>query len=193
MPTVAVTYFSGSGKTRALAQSILAGARGVPGITAIEVPILGAKIVEGRYEDEAALKLLDGADAIVFGSPTYMGMVAGQFKCFADASGGRWYHRTWQDKLAGGFTTSGSPSGDKQGTLLYLAILAAQHGMLWVGNAAPNEVYAGKAPDEATNRLGSFMGVMSQVAPTPEAQIPPGDLRTGEQYGIRIARLAAKR
>jgi len=32
---------------------------------------------------------------------------------FADASSGRWEKRGWQDKLAGGFTTSGSTNGDK--------------------------------------------------------------------------------
>ena len=47
-----------------------------------------------------------------------MGGPAAQFKAFADALGGHWYGRTWQGKVAGGFTTSGGLSGDKQGTLM---------------------------------------------------------------------------
>lgn len=193
MPSVAIIHFSGSGKTRMLAESIATGARSVAGTTVRELAIRGNQIQEGRFDDEAFLASLDSADAIIFGAPTYMGGVAAQFKAFVDATGGRWYKQTWQNKLAGGFTTSGSPSGDKQGTLLYLATFAAQHGMLWVGQTAPNGLYAGVAPEVATNRLGSFLGVMSQIAPTPEGAPTAGDRTTGEMYGSRLATLAAKR
>ncbi|WP_030376767.1 flavodoxin family protein, partial [Streptomyces rimosus] len=57
--------------------------------------------------------LLDAADAIVFGSPTYMGTASGAFHVFAEATSKRWATRAWQDKLAAGFTNSGSKSGDK--------------------------------------------------------------------------------
>lgn len=193
MSTVAIVYFSGTGKTAALAKAVIAGAASVAGTTVLDLPIRGAAIVEGRFTDEALLAKVDGADAVIFGTPTYMGGVAAQFKAFADASGGRWYHRSWQDKFAGGFTTSASPSGDKQGSLLYLATLAAQHGMLWAGQTGLNELAAGKPADQAVNRLGSFLGVMSQVNPTPEGAPTPGDLRTAELYGARLAGLAAKR
>ena len=192
MTTVAVVYFSGSGKTAALASSILAGIRSVSGASALDLRIQGAQIKDGRFDDEAFMAKADAADAIIFGSPTYMGMVAGQFKAFADATGGRWYKQTWKDKIAGGFTTSGSFSGDKQGTLLYLAILAAQHGMIWAGQTDPNGLYAGVAIDQATNRLGSSLGVMSQIVPTPEGAPTPGDVATAEHYGARIAAVAGR-
>lgn len=193
MPTVAIIHFSGSGKTKLLAESIAKGARSVVDTTVHELAIRGNQIKEGRFDDEAFLTPLDSADAIIFGTPTYMGGVAAQFKAFADASGGRWYKQVWQNKLAGGFTTSGSASGDKQGTLLYLATFAAQHGMLWVGQTQPNGLYTGAAPEVATNRLGSFLGVMSQIAPTPEGVPTAGDRTTGEMYGARLATLVAKR
>lgn len=191
MSTVAIVHFSATGTTASLAAAIADGARGVAGTTVLDLPIAGSAIVEGRYTDEALLQRLDAADAIIFGSPTYMGGVAAQFKAFADATGGRWYHRTWLDKLAGGFTTSGSASGDKQGTLLYLAILAAQHGMLWAGQSAANETSAGAPAETAANRLGSYLGVMGQAVPG--TALPAGDLRTGGLYGARLARLAARR
>lgn len=192
MSVIAIVYHSGSGKTKRIAEAIAAGAGEVPGASAKVLAIVGEHITKGRYENEALLTELDSASAIVFGSPTYMGMVSGQFKAFADATGGRWYHGTWKNKLAGGFTTSGSPSGDKQGTLLYLATLAAQHQMLWVGSDSPNGVYAGQAVEQATNRLGSYLGVMSQIAPTPEGVPTPGDLATAGAYGKRIASLALR-
>ncbi len=192
MTTVAVVHHSGTGKTKSLAVAVAAGARSVAGTAVIELAITGPQITEGRFTDEAFIARLDAADAIIFGSPTYMGMVSGQFKAFADATGGRWYTRAWQGKIAGGFTTSGSFSGDKQGTLLYLSILAAQQGMLWVTQNELNGLFAGQGMDVAVNRLGSHLGVMGQAAPMPEAALTAGDLKTGEIYGARVATMAAK-
>lgn len=193
MPTVAIVYHTASGKTGMIAKAIAEGAASVPGTAVRELAIDARKIAEGRFSDDALFAAVDGADAVAFGSPTFMGMVSAQFKAFADASAGRWFQRTWSGKLAGGFTTSGSPSGDKQGTLLYLATLAAQHGMLWVGSDSPNETYLGKDAAVATNRLGSFLGVMSQVVPTPEGRPTAGDLATARALGVRLATLAGRR
>lgn len=193
MPTTAIIHHSGTGKTAMLAKAVAEGARAVAGATVVELAIDAAKIAGGRFQDEALFAQLDAADAIIMGSPTYMGMVSGPFKCFADASSSRWFKQAWKDKLAAGFTTSGSPSGDKQGTLLYLVTLASQHGMVWVSSDAMNEVYLGKPAEVALNRLGSTIGVMSQVAPTPEGRPTEGDLATARNLGARVARLAARR
>ena len=61
-----------------------------------------------------AWDLLNDADAIIFGSPTYMGSPSWQFKKFADASSKVWFTRGWQDKVFGGFTNSASLNGDKR-------------------------------------------------------------------------------
>ena len=186
MSTISIVYFSATGTTKSLAEAIAAGA----GSSAVLLPIEGKQIVEGRFKDEALLAKLTASDAIIFGTPTFMGGVAGQFKAFADATGSIWYQRGWAGKLAGGFTTSGSPSGDKQGTLQYLITLSMQHGMLWVSQTEMNGLYAGVAHDQAVNRLGSYSGVMGQAAPgTP---LTAGDLETGRLYGARIAGLLAK-
>ena len=133
------------------------------------------------------------ADAIVFGSPTYMGGVAAQFKAFVDAASSAWFAQQWKDKIAGGFTHSGSLSGDKQGTLLYLAINAAQHGMVWVGAGDLPSHYIGKT--DGVNRLGSFLGVMGQSPMTmgqAEAALDAGDRLTAMSYGQRIAQAARR-
>ncbi|MFQ3679388.1 MAG: flavodoxin family protein [Pseudanabaenaceae cyanobacterium] len=153
MNTFTIVYFSGTGHTHLLAE---ASAERVGQVGPALLRLEGSQIVDGRFRDESFWEKLDAAKGIVFGSPTYMGGVAGQFKAFADATSERWFQRTWQDKLAGGFTHASGLSGDKQGTLIYLAILAAQHGMVWVG--------ANDLTDPATglNRLGSYLGVMGQ-------------------------------
>lgn len=174
MTQIAVLYHSGYGHTQRVAQYVAEGA--------------GADLIaidaDGNISD-ADWATLDAADAIIFGSPTYMGMASWQFKKIADASSKRWFSSAWKDKIAAGFTISASPSGDKLSTIQYFITLAMQHGMIWVGQPAMN--------DGTINRIGSNSGVMAQVGPTsPAEDIPQGDLDTAKAYGERVAAVAAK-
>jgi len=185
---IKVVFHSGSGNTKALAEAVHRGAQSHAESELME--IVGGQIQEGRFNDDDFLNKLDQADAIIFGSPTYMGMVSGQMKAFLDATSSRWMGGTWNSKLAGGFTTSLGLSGDKQSTLSYLVTVACQHGMIWVGCDTPNRLFSGEPMEEATNRLSSSTGVMSQVNFGPEYKPSNGDLKTGESLGARIAKLA---
>jgi len=191
MATVAIVYFSGSGHTHLMAEALAQGVQQVPGTEATLLRITGSQIVEGRWQDDAILEALNQADAIVFGTPTYMGGVAGQFKTFLDAASGIWFQQGWKDKLAGGFTHSGSLSGDKQGTLIYLSVFAAQHGMVWVGAGDLPSHYIGKT--DGVNRLGSFLGIMGQSPMSltgDPASLDEGDRLSAKLYGQRIAQFA---
>jgi NAD(P)H dehydrogenase (quinone) len=187
MPTVSVIYFSGSGHTARLAEAVNKGAASVPGVKTNLIAISGDDIAKGRYQNDAVFAQLDASDAIIFGSPTYMGGPAAQFKAFADATAAKWFASAWRDKLAAGFTVSNSPSGDKFSTLQYFFTLAMQHGMIWLG--------LGEMPMQANgiNRVGSFSGVMG-LAGQESPDVAPGapDKLTGELLGRRIATLAAK-
>ena len=174
MSKVIVVYHSGYGHTERVADFVAQGANA-------QKVVIDA---DGNV-DEAGWLALNGADAIIFGSPTYMGMVSWQFKKFADATSKQWFSSAWKDKVAGGFTISASPSGDKLSTLQYFITLSMQQGMIWVGQPSMN--------DGTVNRLGSNSGVMAQVGPTsPAAEIPQGDLDTARAYGARVAEIAAK-
>jgi len=133
MPTVSVIYFSGSGHTTKLAEAVQKGAASVAGVQTNLIAISGDDIVKGRYANDEVFAKLDASDAIIFGSPTFMGGPAAQFKAFADATGPKWYAGAWRDKLAAGFTVSSGPSGDKLSTLHYFFTLAMQLGMIWIG------------------------------------------------------------
>ena len=189
MAIIKVVFHSGSGNTKALAEAVHAGAASSGDSELLE--IVGSQIVEGRFKDDEFLNKLDAADAIIFGSPTYMGMVSGQMKCFLDATSSRWMGGSWKSKLAAGFTTSLGLSGDKQSTLSYLVTVASQHGMIWVSSDTPNGLFSGESMEEATNRLSSGIGVMSQVNFGAEFKPSNGDLKTGHQLGERVAKLAA--
>ena len=187
MATVSIIYFSGAGHTAKLADAVHKGAGSVPGVTTHLIAISGDDIVKGRYQNEAAFAKLDASDAIIFGSPTYMGGPAGQFKAFADATAGKWFGGAWRDKVASGFTVSNSPSGDKFSTLQYFFTLAMQHGMVWVG--------LGEMPlqPNGVNRVGSFSGAMGLAGQeSPDVAPSEGDKQTGEILGRRVAAYALK-
>jgi NAD(P)H dehydrogenase (quinone) len=187
MSTVSIIYFTGSGHTAKMAEAVTQGAASVADVQTHLIAIQGSDIVEGRYKNDGVMATLDASDAIIFGSPTYMGGPAAQFKAFADATGERWYRRAWVDKLAAGFTVSGGPSGDKLATLQYFFTLAMQHGMIWAGlTDTPMN-------DKGINRLSSYSGVMGQAAmEAPEVAPNAADKLTGEILGRRVAE-AAKR
>ena len=86
MAKIAIVYFSGYGHTAKLADAVEQGAASVAGAQ-VETFRIDAN---GDLPDDALDKLA-AADAIVYGSPTYMGGPAWQFKKFADASSKAWY------------------------------------------------------------------------------------------------------
>ena len=187
MPTVSVIYFSGTGHTAKLAEAVQKGAASVAGVTAHLISISGDDILKGRYKNDEVFAKLDASDAVIFGSATYMGGPAAQFKAFADATAGKWFGSAWRDKLAAGFSVSSSPSGDKFSTLQYFFTLAMQQGMVWVG--------LGEMPLQPSglNRLGGFSGAMGQAGQeSPDVAPNEADKLTGEALGRRVA-LASKR
>lgn len=185
MPTLSVIYFTASGHTAKLAEAVVKGAASITGIETNLIAINDEDIVKGRYKNENVMSVLDASDAVIFGSPTFMGGPAAQFKAFADASGERWYAQKWRDKIAAGFTVSGALNGDKFSTLQYLHTFAMQHGMIWVG--------LGELPAQPSgvNRLGSWGGAMA-VAGFNDPAPNPDDLLTGEVLGKRVATFLAK-
>ncbi len=181
-PTVAVVYHSGYGHTQKQAEAV------AEGVTASGARALLLSIAEAESQIEA----LNAADAIVFGSPTYMGSVSGPFKTWMDTTSKVW--GKWNGKLAAGFTNSASQSGDKLNTLQQLSVFAAQHGMVWVslGLMPGNNNSKGSVND--INRLGSFLGAMAQsnADEGPDKGPIASDLETAKHLGNRVATLAAQ-
>ncbi len=181
MSKVVIVYHSGYGHTKRVAEQVAAGAGGE--LLAIDAE---GNLPEGGWE------LLDGADAIIFGTPTYMGSASWQFKKFADASSKVWFTRGWQDKVFGGFSNSASFNGDKAVTMIALHTLASQHGGIWVSLGLPP---ANKKASQRTdlNNLGGSVGVLVQ-SPSDAGvdEIAQGDLDTAKSYGKRVADVAAR-
>jgi NAD(P)H dehydrogenase (quinone) len=172
--TVIVAFHSGFGHTARMAEAVREGAASVASTVAELVPV--------EDLDDAAWERLDRADAIIFGSPTYMGSASPAFHTFAYNTGRRWHAQAWRNKVAAGFTNSGSMSGDKVNTLQYFTILAAQHGMHWVNlDLLPGE------KDSELNRLGGWLGAIAQSDDSPAENMNRADLATASHLGQRVA------
>lgn len=181
MSQIVVVYHSGYGHTQRVAQLVAEGA----GAQLLAIDADG-NLPEGGWDT------LNVADAIIFGTPTYMGGPSWQFKKFADASSKAWFSRAWQDKVFAGFTNSASFNGDKQVTLVYLQTLASQHGGLWVSlGLMPANAKAATRND--VNNLGGSVGLLVQSpSDASVAEIPQGDLDTAKLFGKRVADIAAR-
>lgn len=184
---VCVVFHSGFGHTARQAEAIVEGAAAVDDAEAVGIPVDDLADAEGP-----AWATLDEADALIFGCPTYMGSPSAGMKTFMEATSGRWMEQKWADKLAAGFTNSGSQNGDKQNTLVDIATFAAQHGMVWINlNLLPGNNSSQGSVDDL-NRLGSSLGAMAQsnVDVGPDVAPTEADLETARKLGARVAACA---
>ena len=184
MPNVriAIVYHSGYGHTRRQAEAVESGVAKVVGVQAM---LLSVEDAQTRWSDLAA------ADAIIFGTPTYVAGVSAAFKAFEEASSRAVMSQGfgWKDKIAAGFTNSGSRSGDKLATLTQIALFAAQHGMHWVNLALPPANHSSTGSERDLNRLGFWLGAgaQSNIDQSPDLAPPKADLATARHLGQRVA------
>ncbi len=181
---VSIVFDSGFGHTARLAQAVAEGVAEVTGAEAVLIAL---------GDGPVAWDVLEASDAIIFGSPTYNGLVSARFKQFMeDATKTAWTPQTWRDKVAAGFTNSGAHSGDKLNSLVSMALFAAQHGMIWIGlDLMPGNSRSTGSGDEL-NRLGSWLGAMAQSNMDEGPDVAPigSDLRTAAHLGRRVAEIA---
>ena len=188
MAQVAIVYFSGYGHTAKQAEAVRKGIASVEDAVAIVY-----RIDEAGDLPPGAIEELDQAEAIIYGSPTYMGGPAWQFKKFADASSKIWFGLGWKNKLAAGFTNSASVNGDKFSTIAYFWTLSQQHGQIWIGTGLlPANTKASGPAD--VNWTAGFAGALA-VSPadaSPDEAPRSGDLETAQHLGKRVAEFAAR-
>ncbi len=179
---IAIVYHSGYGHTARQAEAVKAG---IDRVAAVSGLLLTVEEAPNRWDDLAA------AEAIIFGAPTYVAGPSAAFKSFQEASS----HAVmaagyrWKDKIAAGFTNSGSQAGDKLATLMQIALFAAQHGMHWINLDLPPANNSSFGSNEELNRLGFWLGAAAQSNVDEGADIvpPEADLATARHLGQRVA------
>lgn len=179
---IAIVYHSGWGHTARQAEAVRAGVEDVEGTEAL---LMSVEEAQTRWDDLAS------ADAILFGSPTYMGGVSASFKVFQEATSkavmGKGF--AWKNKIAAGFTNSGARSGDKLATLVQISLFAAQHGMHWINLDLPPANNSTTGSEQDLNRLGFWLGAAAQSNTDQGADVAPpeSDLSTARHLGKRVA------
>src|ERR1700732_4270355 len=181
---IVVVYHSGYGHTVRIAEAVASGAAAINGAS---VELVTAEQAPGRWE------LLDAADAIIMGAPTYMGSLSAPFKAFMDATSHLQYvAQRWEGKIAAGFTNGASRGGDKQNSLAQLMTFAAQHQMRWGNlglNYGNNRSYTN---EDILNRDSYTLGMAGQADMDQGGDLAPpsSDIRTAEFLGRRVAEVA---
>lgn len=120
MATGLVIYYSRSGNTRIMAQTI-ADAMNKAGLST------QCKMVTETKVDDV-LK----ADAIVVGSPTYYGRPAAPIAAFFDETVNK--HGKLDGKIGGGFASSANIGGGNETTVLEIINMMLIHGMIVYGD-----------------------------------------------------------
>ncbi|AXI82942.1 flavodoxin family protein [Xylella taiwanensis] len=178
---ISIVYDSGYGHTARVAEAVAAGVRE---IQSANVRLMA--VADGPVDWE----ILEKSEAIVFGSPTYNGLISAKLKqFFEDSTKPAWVAQKWRNKIAAGFTNSGAQHGDKLNSLVSMVLFAAQHGMIWVGlDLMPGHSSSTGSSDDL-NRIGSWLGVMTQANnnESPEIAPPASDLKTAQHLGRRVA------
>lgn len=173
-----MVYHSGYGHTAAIAKAVARGAT----VDGVEAKLISVADIDKHWNE------LKDADAIIFGTPTYMGGVSAPFKAFMDASSKVWAEQGWKDKIAAGFTHSASQGGDKFNTLTHLFTFAMQHGMIWTGLGLSPGNNSSKGSVNDLNRLGSSTGALTQSNADQGADaILESELKTAAHLGRRVA------
>lgn len=141
MADILVLYYSRHGATRELARAIAQGVDSVPGArarlrtvppvsavceaTAPEIPSDGPPYAENRDLQECA--------GLALGSPTRFGNMAAPMKYFLDGTSAEWLSGALSGKPGCVFTSTGSPHGGQESTLLSMMLPLLHHGMLILG------------------------------------------------------------
>ena len=131
-PLVLIAYYSPSGSTKKLAESIGEGARSVEGVEVVLAPI-------GEVSPQ---NLLD-AQAILLGSPVYNGNIAPAVQEFINS----WPFegRPMKDKLGAAFVTGGGISIGEEGVMLDILRAMLIQGMLVMGGADTEAAFGASA------------------------------------------------
>ena len=191
---VLIAFYSRNGSTEALAKSIAEGARAEGAEVRLRRAreFVGPEIMakapgwkENADRMNAAYEApteadAEWADAIVFGTPTRFGNASAELKAYIDSLGGLWFQGKLNGKVGSAFTSTSSPHGGNESTLISLYNPMAHLGLIIVplGYADPALFKAG-TPYGASSVSGQ-----QNTPPTAD------DLEVARYQGRRVAQVA---
>jgi len=136
----------------------------------------------------AKVEDLANYDAVIFGTPTRFGNMAGQMKNFIDQAGGLWMKGSLVGKVAGVFTSSATQHGGQESTILTFVPVLMHLGFVIVGLPYSFQGQMGHAEVMGNSPYGA-----STVAGGDGSRQPSKlDLEGARFQGKHIAEIASK-
>jgi NAD(P)H dehydrogenase (quinone) len=141
MAKVLVLYYSSYGHIERMAEEVAAGVRDAGSEAMIKrvpetVPDDIARKSGFKLNQKAPIAKVEELadyDAIIFGTPTRFGNMAGQMKNFLDQAGGLWMRGALVGKVGGVFTSSATQHGGQESTILTFHPVLLHLGFVIVG------------------------------------------------------------
>jgi NAD(P)H dehydrogenase (quinone) len=142
MTKVLVLYYSSYGHIEQMARAAAEGVAKVAGVTAVvkrvpeTVSAEIAKQMHFKLDQDAPLATVDELadyDAIIFGTPTRYGNMAGQMKTFIDHTGALWMKGALVGKPGSVISSSATQHGGQETTITSFHTVLLHHGMVVVG------------------------------------------------------------
>jgi NAD(P)H dehydrogenase (quinone) len=197
---ILIVYYSRYGVVKLLAERIAEGAQREPGIETELLRIEDLPIMEARGDEDAddarmrraiVIDRMASADALIVGSPSYLGSAASALKrLFEDCATAEdpaiqdrsrpWRHYLFHDKVGAAFTASGTPHGGNEQTLLSILTMLMHLGMIVV---TPGQGFPILENQAAPYGATAISGADGRRLPTDQEQNDARDL------GERVARI----
>jgi len=195
MAKVLVLYYSMYGHIETMARAVAEGAQKVDGVevTVKRVPetMSGEAFLKagGKTQNtpQATPQELADYDAIIFGTPTRFGNMAGQMRTFLDQTGGLWASGALHGKLASVFSSTGTGGGQEH-TISSTWTTLAHHGMVIV----PIGYAAQELFDVSQVRGGTPYGATTIAGADGSRQPSQEELSIARYEGEHVAGLAVK-
>jgi NAD(P)H dehydrogenase (quinone) len=198
MAKILVLYYSMYGHIEQMADAVAEGARSAGGSTTVDI----RRVPETIPADKAArfgVKLdqkapvatqddMPNYDAIIFGTPTRFGNMAGQMRQFLDMTGALWLKGALVGKVGSVFASTATQHGGQETTITSFHSTLLHHGMVIVG--VPYTC-AGLMNMEAITG-GTPYGATTLAATNGARQPSTNELEIARFQGKHVAEIAAR-
>lgn len=202
MPTrIQIVFYSTYGHVHRLAEAIAEGARAVADteVELLQVPeVMSDEALKRTGADKARAAFahvplatqshLADADAIVFGTPTRFGNMAGAMRNFLDRTGGLWAKNALVGKVGSVFTSTATQHGGQETTITSFHTTLLHQGMVIVG--VPYTCKELNVVDEVSG--GSPYGASTIAGNDGARQPTANELAIARFQGQHVATIAAK-
>ncbi len=197
MSRILVLYYSTWGHVERMASAIAEGARSVPGTTVDTkrvpeiIPAETLAAMHAKTQQAAPVAEphdLEHYDAILFGTPTRFGNMAGPMRAFLDRTGALWSAGALIGKVGSVFVSTGTQHGGQETTITSFHTTLLHHGMVIVG--VPYACTGLTQMDEITG--GSPYGASTMAGSDGSRAPSVNELAIAHFQGEHVARLASR-